>query len=103
MTLEAKPIPVLAETLAAPLRLRVTFDRGLTIGFLNVANWTMRFAGSRYGFIPVSAFGKRVTATAFGPAVPDPGPDDWSYTPPPFDRLSGQGVPADAFTDFPIP
>ncbi len=32
----------------------------------------------------------------------DAGPDVVSYSPPPFDVLSWQGEPAEAFADFPV-
>ena len=75
----------------------MTFDRPLTPRALDPTNWTGRGANRRYTFASVVAANTRVFLEDPDAGVPDVGPDDMDYSPPPFDLVSTFNKPAAAF------
>lgn len=80
-----------------PIRVRMTFDRPLTPAVLDPTNWSGRGANKRYTFASVEAADTRVLLTDPDAGVPDVGPDEVVYSPPPFDLVSTFDKPAAAF------
>jgi hypothetical protein len=93
------PIPVTAVWSAGVLT--VNFDRPLQPGELIASNWFIRIDGASYGITFVEAVGNSVRLNA-EQGEDDPGPDVVSYSAATPDVLSLAGIPAAAFTDFPI-
>lgn len=86
----------------APFRTVVTFDRPLTPGPVDFANWRARHGNEKYnGAVTATAAGSTVTCrqvVGFG----DVGPNVVHYDAIAPDVLSSFGVPAAAFANFPI-
>lgn len=102
LSLPEAPVPILAEWLALPARVRVTFDRELTADpALDASNWYAYRTGFLYTATSAAASGTQVLVnlTKSDPAVKD---DSVTYGPPPFDVLSSVGVAAAAFLEYPI-
>lgn len=80
----------------------VTFDEALVPGVLNLANWSARIGGQRYTMGQAAAAGADVNLfLLLGP--PEPGPNVVDYAAAPPDVVSlATGIPAAAFTDFPV-
>lgn len=80
----------------------MTFDRPLIGGVSNKNNWFVRQNNFKQ---PVQAppiiAGNQVTALTNFPVL-DIGPDVVTFTPPPFDVVATNGLPAAAFADFPL-
>ena len=102
LSLPEAPIPVLAEWLALPARVRVTFDRQLTPDpVLDPSTWYAYRTGFLYTCTAAAASGDQVLCNLVksDPAVKD---DSVTFTPPPYDVLSSLGVPCDGFFEYPI-
>ena len=99
--LNLPPIPLAATLVFATGAWTCTFDQPLQAATLDFTNWAMRASGTIFLPTSASASGSIVTGASTG-AIPDLGPDVVAYTPPPFDVLSVPGLPAVAFTDFPL-
>jgi hypothetical protein len=96
------PVPILAEWLSLPARVRVTFDRPLTADpALDPSTWYAYRTGFLYTCTAAAASGSQVlcSLSKSDPAVKS---DSVTYQPPPFDVLSSVGVPAAAFLEYPI-
>ncbi|MBA7664504.1 hypothetical protein ES703_72565 [subsurface metagenome] len=79
----------------------ITFDRRLAPGPLDILNWIARYENMIYTCDAAEAEDDHVTAIMQGP-VENPGADQVTFSPPPFDVISRRGIPAVAFADFPI-
>lgn len=95
------PAPASATWAGGSDYLIVTFDRVLEKGVLDFGNWTARHTNVTWTCTAASAAGRIVTCTMLA-GVEDPGAQICHYAPPPFDVLSAFGIPAAAFSDFPI-
>lgn len=95
---EPPPVPIDMAWLIFPVRGRVTFDRPLTPAVLDPTNWSARVLGLRYKFASVAASGVFVRLDDPDAGLPDPGPTQVTYLPPPFDLISTFDKPAAAFT-----
>lgn len=98
-----EPVPVSAVAARAAGTWAVTFDRPLTAGALNAANWliTKPAGGGTVVATGASASGSVVSGTWVG-GIGAPGTGSIEYAPPPFDVLSASGQPALAFSGFPL-
>lgn len=99
--LELPPVPIAATLVFATGAWTCTFDRPLQPAVLDFSNWALRATATIFLPTSASASGSIVTGASTGSII-DPGPDVVAYTPPPFDVLSLPGLPAVAFTDFPL-
>lgn len=80
----------------------LTFDQPLQANpALNIPNWFIRADDKTRGPVTAIAAGSDVTITTGLPFV-QVGPDVVSYSPPPFDLISANALPVDAFADFSI-
>lgn len=97
------PVPIAAVAYIPGFRVDVTFDRPLVAGAVTPTTWFVRHGGLDYGIFTSASSGAGVVIGLSGGTKSDPGPDVVSYSPPPFDikSLVG-GVPAAAFTGFPL-
>ena len=95
------PLPLAARFVAATNRWSVTFDSVLESGALDAGNWRIDIVGSQFTATTAIASGKSVSgdSTLGGPGDPS---DTVRYTPPPADVLGLNGVPAAAFSAFPV-
>lgn len=100
------PIPVLATVSKASQVFTITFDQPLTPATLSTAPWlaVAVLVTLERTWAPVSgpiASGSAVTWTGFttGPGVFGP---VVHYTPPPADLFGANGLPAAAFSGFPL-
>ena len=72
------------------------FDGGLDTG-----NWALRLNGMAQTITSATASGNSVVLTRVDGPV-SPGPDEVSYSPPPYDVISAEGVPALGFDAYPV-
>lgn len=82
----------------------ITFDQPLGPDpALDTDNWFVRLSNQAYRRDAAVAAGDAVVLT-LGLAIPDPGPNVVSFSPPPFDVLAAAPSfkPAPAFSDFPL-
>jgi len=79
----------------------VTWDQPLAPGLLAPSNWSARLAGVAYSGVACSAAGVETTTFLLA-GHPDPGKDEVSYSPPPFDVVSAKGIAAAAFAGFTV-
>jgi hypothetical protein len=80
----------------------VGFDRELTAGVINPANWSGRWMGQTITGVLAATVGQfaQFTFVVDGVAA---GPNVVNYDPPPFDVTNIiDGSPADPFSDFPV-
>lgn len=99
--LDLPPVPVAATLVFATGVWSCTFDQPLQPAVLDFGNWAMNATDTI--FLPSSASSSgSVISGASAASIISPGPDVITYTPPPFDVLSVPGLPAVAFTDFPL-
>lgn len=95
-------VPVDAVINAPATIARVVFNAFLQPDtVLDVANWSVSWAGQDFPVTGAQSAGPRVIlalGTPFGEAIIDA----VSFAPPPFDVVSRQGDPAAAFVDFPL-
>ena len=75
---------------------RCTFDRPLTPGALNAANWLASYGGTDWVFTTAAASGSQVNLSGAMPSGLQP-ETRIKYDPPPFDVRSLPGTPAAAF------
>lgn len=97
------PVPIGATYSTGAKTLTVTFDRQLTPGFVDGANWTGRYSNKLHSgplFPGMIVAGATVSAVMVAGLV-NVGPDVTHYNPPPFDVQSSFGVPAAGFIDYP--
>ena len=99
--LDLPPNPLSATLEFATGDWSVLFDKALQAGVLNEANWTFFASGSPFLGDSATAAGNVVSgASTIG--IPGPGDDVANYAAAPADVLSLTGLPAAAFTDFPL-
>lgn len=80
----------------------MSFDRPLVAaGVLDTGNWAVRVANNLHVITGVSASGNAVTVL-LGGLIPNVGPDQVTYSPPPFDVLGENGAAAKSFSGFPV-
>lgn len=79
----------------------VGFDSPIVAGVLDFPNWTVRYSNLRYIVSGAVSDGAAVTVTIVTP-IAEPGVNDLTYAPPPFDVIAVCGTPAAAFAGFPI-
>lgn len=99
--LDLPPLPIAATYVVATTAWTCTFDKPLQPGALNAGNWTLRENDNARSANTATAAGSVVSGT-MGLPVADPGADVINFAPPPADVLSLTGLPAVAFTDFPL-
>lgn len=100
------PLPIGATYSVGGCLLTVTFDQPLTPGLSAAQNW---YHTSKNGppvilwnAVPAIIAGNTVAATMAAAVPPGPLTGTCQYKPPPFDVLSDRGIPAAAFTDYPV-
>lgn len=99
--LDLPPIPIAATFIVATSAWTCTFNQPLQPGALDTGNWTLRATGNAHTAATATAAGS-VVSGVMGLPVADPGADVVNFAPPPADVLSLTGLPAVAFTDFPL-
>lgn len=99
--LDQPPAPIAATLALATGVWSVTFDRQLEPGGLALGNWTFRATGFAFVTDTAVAAGSVVSGTSTQDAI-DPGDDVANYAATPADVLGLTGLPAAAFTDFPL-
>jgi hypothetical protein len=100
-SLAGPPIPLIAVKAAGVDLMSVGFDRELTAGDIDPANWSGRWMGQTITGVLAATNGQfaQFTFVVDGVAA---GPDVVNYNPPPFDVTNIiDGSPAAAFSDFP--
>lgn len=96
-------MPVSARHRGPAQPVRIVFDHALQVNpALDLLNWSLRIVDNRWTPIAASTSGDTVSLTLGGFPMPDPGPDVASYSPPLFDVIATNGLPAAAFIDFPV-
>ena len=78
----------------------VRFDADLIPGMVDATNWSLRWMGQRFGMMDaqVGRFGPNGVGFELQlPPTPDPGRDEFIFTPPPFDVLGLDGGPVQPF------
>lgn len=86
-------------------RLTLDWDRALEPGPLDLANWRLRYNNFRWDAISMTAglpAAHQSTGNFTNTGIPQPPGTALDYLPPPFDVRGVTGVPAAAFSDFPI-
>ena len=96
----APPLPVSASWNPLIRRLLVKFDQQLVPGAVNALNWVIFTPGQWFRGTASSAFGDSVSI-AMALIGPWFGPSSVSFSPPPFDVLNLDYVPAAGFVGFP--
>lgn len=99
--LDLPPLPLLATLAFATGAWSVTFDKPLQAGPLAAGNWNFRATGFDFPADTAIAAGDVVSGASSQDAI-DPGDDVANYAAAPADVLSLTGLPATAFTDFPL-
>lgn len=99
--LDLQPIPIAATFVVATTAWTCTFNQPLQPGVLDAANWTLRENSQARTASTATAAGN-VVSGVMGLGAADPGSDVINFAPPPADVLSLTGLPAVAFTDFPL-
>lgn len=99
--LDLPPIPIAATFVVATTAWTCTFDQPLQPGVLDAANWTLR-ENSNARTASTATAASNVVSGLMGLGAADPGADVINFAPPPADVLSLTGLPAVAFTDFPL-
>lgn len=95
------PIPISATFDVSSEILIVRFDQPILPGILDPGNWSVRAANERFPSTTSIATDSIVTTIA-GTAVPEIGPNQCFYTPPPSDVIGQNALPALAFANFPV-
>lgn len=98
------PVPVSAVWDRGPERLTVTFSHAILDSPIPTpANWTMRFDAFRWSALSAGVLAG-VLVLDMVEGDPDAGPNNCTFTPPPFDIISNtvRQIPAPAFADFPV-
>lgn len=99
--LDLPPLPIAATLAFATGIWSVTFDKPLQPATLAAANWDFRATGSAFTADTAVAAGDTVSGASTEGAE-NPGDDDVNYAAAPPDVLSLTGLPAAAFTAFPL-
>ncbi len=101
MGLDTPPLPIAATLSIATGAWTVTFNQPLQPGPLAAGNWSfIASAFTRVAVAPIAA-GSAVTGGSTA-VLPSPDPDAVDYDAVPADVLGLLGLPAAAFTDFPL-
>lgn len=96
------PLPVDGQVSNFGTRVDVTFDGPLVNdAAINLANWTVRFAGLAKP-VNVASIQGGVVVLMVGVGDPTMDPDGLSFAPPPFDLTTAPGGRAAPFADFPL-
>ena len=97
------PVPINVNYYHSPyFQAYVFFDQAIDAGMLDNPNWTLRWSNYRYQASAAQAFTSYLRFSTTSP-LPDAGANIVDFAPPPFDVVSTDtGMPAAAFTDYPI-